>query len=202
MIYDSFTITVLATLENLASARSVKAVPSSGRPDRPRQRSPVNLDGGGLSSTTRDAPDVLVIKPSSNSAAVWRPPGEGRRDRALPRHRRLLGLRHSGATLTWGGLRPPGMGRPIPRIDEDAGFLGGVPAAQARIQRCALAARSATTRARSAPSASPARRVGSQLEQGDRLHLQRDPSESGTRVPRVASHTCSPTSLSRRACRC
>ncbi len=103
MIYDSFTITVLLTLENLGFCKTAKAVPSSRAAGSASTALPVNTDGGGLSSNHPGMRGIFLV-----IEAVKQLRGEcGARqvkDARSPSATApaAISRRHSGATLVLG----------------------------------------------------------------------------------------------------
>jgi acetyl-CoA C-acetyltransferase len=105
MIYDSFTITVLATLENLGFCKLGEggAFVQNGRIGL-RGELPVNLDGGGLSSNHPGMRGIfLVIEAVKQLRGECGPRQvEGAKIALCHGTGGFLGLRHSGATLLLG----------------------------------------------------------------------------------------------------
>ena len=121
MIYDSFTITVLATLENLGFCKVGEGGASSATGASASAATlPVNPDGGGLSSTTRACAASSSSSRRSSSCAASAAPVrcDGARLACVHGTGGTLGVAHSGATLILGsGVDEPRLDRlphPLP----------------------------------------------------------------------------------------
>ena len=143
MIYDSFTITVLETLEDLGFCEKGEGGEFvSGGNLKIGGKLPINTDGGGLSvQPSGDARHLPADGGHPTAAPPVRghpAPGARLQDRAVPRHRRRAGLPPQRRHRNPGeGLAMPEWNKPLPTVvGETRAYWDACRRGQLLIQHC------------------------------------------------------------------